>query len=325
MQTTPHIAASLVVALAVALGTGARPTSAAHHNPISVTVTVTPPQTRSLGNRKPVDARYGWPLKPFNRQHPVRAFLDDPRIGRHGSRAFHFGIDISAPDGTHVYAVTGGILYLERGWLSVDSGGRHEFGYWHITPNPQLREHQIVHRHQLLGTIAAPWGHVHFAERIGDDYVNPLRPGGLGPYSDPVAPSIDGVSATRKPDGTISLVASAHDTTWPRVAAPWTNEPVTPALLRWRVYPTGGHADAWHTAADFRQRMLDRKLFSSIYAPATTQNHELRPATYAFYLSAHWHPADGAYRVEVEATDTRGNSAVATAAITVASGRPRAS
>ncbi|MGZ6266594.1 MAG: hypothetical protein ACXWN4_06790, partial [Candidatus Limnocylindrales bacterium] len=43
---------------------------------------------------------YDWPVKPFDRQHPVRAFLNDPRIGKHGSRAFHFGIDVAAPDGT---------------------------------------------------------------------------------------------------------------------------------------------------------------------------------------------------------------------------------
>ena len=48
---------------------------------------------------------YRWPLKPFGRQHPVRAFFGDPRIANHGrTRQFHFGIDISAPNGTPVYA-----------------------------------------------------------------------------------------------------------------------------------------------------------------------------------------------------------------------------
>ena len=42
---------------------------------------------------------YGWPIKPFDRQHPVRGFFGDPRISNHGrSRQFHFGIDISAPN-----------------------------------------------------------------------------------------------------------------------------------------------------------------------------------------------------------------------------------
>ena len=43
---------------------------------------------------------YGWPVKPFDVQHPVRGFFCDPRIGAKGSKAFHFGIDVSAPDGT---------------------------------------------------------------------------------------------------------------------------------------------------------------------------------------------------------------------------------
>ena len=40
-------------------------------------------------------ARYGWPVRPFDRQHPVRGFFGDPRIeGR--VRQFHFGVDVSA-------------------------------------------------------------------------------------------------------------------------------------------------------------------------------------------------------------------------------------
>ena len=38
-----------------------------------------------------------------------------------------------------------------------------------------------MHRHQLLGYVAKGWEHVHFAERRGGVYVNPLRDGGLGP------------------------------------------------------------------------------------------------------------------------------------------------
>ena len=53
-----------------------------------------------------MSAPYPWPLEPFDRQHPVRGFLNDPRIAD-ASHAFHFGIDISAPDGTAVYAVAG--------------------------------------------------------------------------------------------------------------------------------------------------------------------------------------------------------------------------
>jgi murein DD-endopeptidase MepM/ murein hydrolase activator NlpD len=46
-------------------------------------------------------------VKPFDKQHPVRGFLNDPRI-QGQSAPFHFGIDVSAPDGTAVYAVEPG-------------------------------------------------------------------------------------------------------------------------------------------------------------------------------------------------------------------------
>ena len=44
------------------------------------------------------------PVKPFDEQHPVRGFFCDPRIGAKGSKAFHFGVDVAAPDGTAVAA-----------------------------------------------------------------------------------------------------------------------------------------------------------------------------------------------------------------------------
>ncbi len=108
-------------------------------------------------------AGYGWPLKPFNRPHPVRGYFNDPRIsGR--SRAFHFGVDVVGADGRPVYSVDEGTVHLEGGRsLSVVSprGGR-AFGYWHVVP--AVAHRQWVRRHQLLGHIERSWLHVHFAE-----------------------------------------------------------------------------------------------------------------------------------------------------------------
>src|SRR5213592_3696589 len=80
--------------------TNAQPTCAGA--PASATVALARtaiPQVRTLASAAPNAGSYDWPLKPFNRQHPVRAFFDDPRIGRR-ERVFHFGIDIAAPDRT---------------------------------------------------------------------------------------------------------------------------------------------------------------------------------------------------------------------------------
>ena len=100
---------------------------------------------------------YSWPLEPFDRAHPVRGYFNDPRISG-SSRAFHFGIDIAAPNGTPVYAARGGVVHLggPRS-ASVEAGGLC-FGYWHVVP--AVRHRQRVRSRQLLGHVEAPWLHV---------------------------------------------------------------------------------------------------------------------------------------------------------------------
>jgi hypothetical protein len=117
------------------------------------------------------------------------------------------------------------------------------------------------------------------------------------------------------------VLTNAYDTTWPPVPGAWAREPVTPALLRWRVVRDGQALGGWRTAADFRTRMLDRRLFDTIYAPPTAQNHEGLAGVYCFYLAHAWKPADGSYRIEVAAADMRDNTAVARLDFTVSSGK----
>jgi Peptidase family M23 len=242
---------------------------------------------------------YGWPIKPFYRQHPVRAFLNDPRIGEHGGKAFHFGIDISAPDGTAVYAVEAGTVYSDspRAIAVVSPNGSHTFGYWHIVP--VVKSYQYVEKHQLLGHIDTGWGHVHFAESRDRTYLNPLRDGGLGPYTDKTAPTVDAIRLVGS-----ALVAVVHDTPDPRVPGGWADEPVTAALLRWRI--DGG---TWRTAADFRSVMLPKSAYGTVYAPGTRQNHKGEPGSFRFYLARSWRPS-GVHRIDVGASDTAGNRTV---------------
>lgn len=268
---------------------------------------------------------YCWPVKPFHRAHPVRAYLNDPRI-LDDSRAFHFGIDVSAPDGTAVYAVEAGTVHFDdaRAIAVVSRTGR-AFGYWHIVPVVVHR--QQVAQHQLLGHIEAPWKHVHFAERFRREYRNPLRAGALTPWRDTTAPAIDTISLSRRgreiaPDrvrGVVDVIVEAHDMPPLPVPAPWNGLPVTPALLRWRVRRGGRTVRPWHAPVDFRRRMLDRSLFPRIYAPGTRQNHKNRPGLYRFYLAHTWDTRrwpDGDYRLEVEASDMAGNSTHAALALT---------
>ncbi len=311
MTTNRHISsprtavALLLTGLAAALVATAPPSGAARGNmnvtgsPLRVLATTLSTQRRT--------SSYDWPLKPFDRQHPVRAFLNDPRIGHEGGRAFHFGIDVSAPDGTAVYAVEGGEVYFDspRAIAVVAPDRSHSFGYWHIVP--VVKSHEIVRRHQLLGHIETGWEHVHFAERRGGVYVNPLRNGGLGPYADHTAPTVAEIALAGS-----DLVVTAYDTPDLRVPGGWADEPVTPALLRWRVVGSHG-AGAWRTAADFRAAMLPHTDFQRVYTPETRQNHKGEPGCFSFYLQRGWSGSDlagGTVTVQVEASDTAGNSTV---------------
>lgn len=328
-KTRISVAAAAAVAVAAALVSAHAAPAAAHsaakgasncggsRAPLAAQAPSALRVSRSLGHGRAVRPAYGWPVKPFDRQHPVRAFLNDPRIGARGSHAFHFGIDVAAPDGTPVYAVEAGTVFLSVGSLAVNASPNHTFGYWHIVP--AVENHALVRQHELLGRIAPGWGHVHFAERVGKRYLNPLRPGGIGPYSDPLAPSVAEISLVHVRGG-VEILAGAYDTTWPPVPGAWSHEPVSPALLQWRVLRTGAPITGWQTAADFRSHMLDARLFSEIYAPSTAQNHEGLAGLYCFYLSHAWTPADGSYRIEVAASDTRENRAVAHLDVTVTHG-----
>ena len=81
---------------------------------------------------------YSWPVQPFYQMHPIRGGFDDPRLhldmdGKPAG-AFHFGIDISAPDGTPVYAVEPGKVVTGKDWVSVHRRNGRAFGYWHVRP-----------------------------------------------------------------------------------------------------------------------------------------------------------------------------------------------
>jgi hypothetical protein len=179
----------------------------------------------------------------------------------------------------------------------------------------------------VVGHIARGWGHVHLSEIVDGRYVNPLRPGALAPYRDHTTPSAghlsverDGVPLRgRHASGRVDLVVEAHDETPLAVPAPWNAKPVAPALVRWRI--SGARTD-WTTAIDFTGR-FPLVGFSSVYAAWTRQNKAHRTGRYRFVLRSGWDTrelADGAYRVEVEVSDTAGNRGRYVESITIANG-----
>jgi len=289
---------------------------------------VAPGQAAATPTAKPA---YGWPVKPFHRQHPVRGGFGDPRIGGR-SHSFHFGVDVSCPDGTPVYATVTGRAFLSprhRETVSVIADhGTIEFGYWHIEPT--IRSGQRVSAYRtVIGKVVGPWGHVHFAERDNGVYVNPLRPGAMGPYADTTVPtvravtvrSVTGVSRSATVHGRVDLVAEAYDATPIPISGPWHDKPLTPALLRWRLLDGKHVVTGWRTAVDFRLTYPSNELWNRTYTSWTRQNKKVWDARYGFYL-AHGLDTralhDGTYFVQVEATDIRGNSGTRFFPLTVA-------
>lgn len=264
---------------------------------------------------------YDWPVKPFGVQHPVRGYFDDPRREKRPDgrlqESFHSGIDISAPDGTAVYAIESGRVSLRRGAVVVTSAGEHVFGYWHV--RPAVLRGTYVFRHQLIGRIERGRGHVHLSESVGGVYLNPLRPDALAPYGDRTPPTVADayLSAHGVPvdpsavGGTVDLIAEAFDTPPLAPSPPFAQTRVTPALIRWRVVGLDGRiVIQWRTAIDFREHLLPSPLFAQVYAPGTIQNHANRPGDYRFYLARGWNTGavpDGLYLLQIEAFDTRGN------------------
>jgi hypothetical protein len=281
----------------------------------------------SLATTAPAQASYAWPVKPFHVQHPVRGYFGDPRIpGRETwNGTVHFGIDICAPDGTAVYATIDGIAWihpLHNDTVIVSGAGGMAHEYWHVVPAVRPGTHVFAER-TIVGHVEAPWKHVHFSERHGSTYVNPLRPGALAPFRDDTRPKIQAVTFERngnpsgsRVSGTLDLVAEAFDTVPLAVASPWNDKPVTPALVEWRLQ--GGRrataSAAWHVAADFRNA-LPAALYSAVYARWTRQNHPWQHngcGRYRFYLARAFDTRvlpNGVYRVGVRVSDLAGHEA----------------
>jgi hypothetical protein len=281
------------------------------------------------------NASYGWPIKPFGHEHPVRGQLNDPRMNgsdfySSSSHTFHFGLDIAASDGTAVYAVAPGwVHYLSSSAIAVRMpNGATTFAYWHI--RPVAKRGKKVKLHALLGYIAPGYGHVHFAEKQGGHYINPLRRGGLTPYVDTTPPTVSSVSyydgtyhdlTSATLSGIVKLTAGAFDT--PQLASTWPWAVVTPAWIGWQLSDAAGKtilSGHWDLSSTLCP--LDPL---TVFAPGTLKNSFINDTSeagsYDYWLGPQWDTTrapNGAYSLVVTASDIRANQATKTVAFTVA-------
>jgi hypothetical protein len=286
---------------------------------------------------------YGWPVKPFDRQHPVRGSFGDPRSifggaptrrGLMTSRcacSYHQGIDISAPDGTPVYPVVSGVVRIVTpDWIEVDSGGGQAFQYWHILAAVRVGD-RVEARRDVVGHILPASKHVHLTELQDRRAVNPLAPGHIGPYTDTTTPRVDEIafrSRDTAPDllpeyvhGSVEIVAAASDSPAMRVPDLWNGLPVSPARLTFHIssVPQDITVVSETTAIDVSRTLPATSDMWHTYARGTHMNmvqmgahrYWYQPGIYLFKLTAQPFDThrlkDGVYRVTVTASDTAGN------------------
>jgi hypothetical protein len=204
----------------------------------------------------------GWPIKPFHRQHAIRAGLNELRPAN-----FHVAVDIQAKNQEPVYAIQSGyasIRYPGTGDVNVDVGN---FYYWHIKPAVSAGQYVTAYR-TVIGRVLSGFYHLALSEGSSADYLNPLRPGGsLLPYSDTERPIL-GVphilSDGRVVEGAFdpqSVVASGFHYETPVLA---------PASLAWRLYDSHDHALTGLQWALRGSQNLPPDLRSTVFAPGAT-------------------------------------------------------
>jgi hypothetical protein len=289
---------------------------------------------------------YGWPVKPFDRPHPIRGNFGDPRTVFDGPRSqrtielgdgmfqFHHGVDISAPDGAPVFAVADGTITRTQGdRVTVECPNGRAIQYWHLhVPNfVRVGSHAVAGK-TLLGYILPKREHVHLTELAYGQPVNPVAHGHLTPYRDTTRPAVLGISfrrgdlggalSPRALSGSVNLYAEAIDTPALPVPGRWNGFPVTPAVVKWRIETSGGRTVSGpHVARDVRRTIPGTSEFWLTFARGSHQNWPVfsdgkaRGMTGRYVFELTTRPLDmqtlrpGRYVLVVTASDTAGNSA----------------
>ena len=101
-----------------------------------------------------------------------------------GIERFHNGIDIPAPTGTPIMAVSGGQVawsYLSSSagnWIGIDHGNGTYSVYMHMSSR-LVKEGDYVTTGQIIGLVGSTGRstgpHLHLSIRVDGNYVNPLN------------------------------------------------------------------------------------------------------------------------------------------------------
>jgi hypothetical protein len=255
----------------------------------------------------------GWPLKPFHRQHAIRAGINELRPAN-----FHVGVDIEAKDGEPVYALQSGVAHIRYPRtpdVNVDVG---RFYYWHIDPAVGEGQHVVAYR-TVLGRVLYGFKHVALSEGTTADYLNPLRPGGsLRPYRDTEPPIIG--TPHLFADGRV--IVGAFDPQSLVEKASYETPVLAPSSLAWRLYDARGRPLTGLEWAMRGSQNYPSSLKRVVFAPGASNPgfacffHRQRCIpNWVYWLAGGLTPAlplgslaPGRYRLTVYAWDWAGNT-----------------
>jgi hypothetical protein len=236
-----------------------------------------------------------------------------------GRRIIHHGIDIKAPDGTRVYAITDGVARIGGGtgygrWVQVG-----DFRYVHLD-DTIAEGARVQARRTVLGTVYEGQGHVHLSRYHEGRPINPLAFGGMIGYEDHAGPVIGALTAIsphgrRMPldalRGPVGLCVRAHDVQGQgglRTGVYSMTYVIFDAAGRVAVGP-------YHL---FRMDRLPIVPVGNLIYTVSSTRHKIQPdITYRLTLKSPsgdgllrtGRMAPGHYRLRVSAADVRGNEA----------------
>ncbi len=176
----------------------------------------------------------GWPLKPFHKQHAIRAGINELRPAN-----FHVAVDIEARNWQPVYAIQSGwasIRYRGTPDVNVDVG---DFYYWHIDPAVSDGQYVVAYR-TVIGHVLKSFYHLALSEGSTTHYLNPLRPGGsVRPYTN-TEPPVIGVPRIFS-DGRV-IVGAFGPQSFVQTGMHYETPVLAPSSLAWRLYDARGRA-----------------------------------------------------------------------------------
>jgi hypothetical protein len=256
----------------------------------------------------------GWPLRPFHRQHALRAGLNELRPAN-----FHLGIDIQAGNYQRVYPMSTGPVHVIQASGPDERVQVGRFIYWHI--NHRVHEGQLALAYRTtLGVVKRYYHHLHLSEVAGADYLNPLRPGGrnLRPWSDSEPPVIGMPTLYR--GGRVNV--AAFDPQSYIVGIRNVTPVLAPAAVAWRLFDARGRRMSPLEWALRGSHHLPDGLKHVVYAPGARNpgfhcftHHFVCIPTWRYHLAGGLTPTlspylrrAGRYRLAVYAWDWAGNT-----------------